>query len=60
MTDKVFDQSGLPIRRSTDFLPSVFKTDANSKFLGGVFDPLIQPGVLEKISGFIGRRYGKS
>lgn len=60
MTDKVFDQSGLPVRRSTDFLPSVFKTDANSKFLGGVFDPLIQPGVLEKISGFIGRRYGKS
>jgi hypothetical protein len=60
MTDKVFNQSGLPIRRSVEFLPSIFKTEANSKFLGGVFDPLIQPGVLEKLYGFIGRRYGKT
>jgi hypothetical protein len=60
MTDKVFKQSGLPIRRSVDFLPSIFKTEANAKFLGGVFDPLIQPGVLEKLYGFIGRRYGKT
>ncbi len=60
MTDKVFNQSGLPIRRTVDFLPSVFKTETNSKFLGGVLDPLVQPGVLEKLSGFIGKKYGKT
>ncbi len=60
MTDKVFNQSGLPIRRTVDLLPSVFKTTSNEKFFGGVFDPLIQPGVLEKLYGFIGRRYGKT
>ena len=60
MSDKIFVKSQLPIRRSVDFLPEVFKTETNSKFLGGVFDPLIQPGVLEKTVGYIGRRYGKT
>jgi len=60
MSDKIFSQSQLPIRRSVDLLPEVFKTDANSKFMAGVIDPLIQPGVLEKTVGYIGRRYGKT
>ena len=60
MSDKIFTQSQLPIRRSVDLLPEVFKTEANSKFLAGVVDPLIQPGVLEKTVGYIGRRYGKT
>ena len=60
MSDKIFSKSQLPIRRSVDFLPEVFKTETNSKFLGGVLDPLIQPGVLEKTVGYIGRRYGKT
>lgn len=60
MTDRIFTQSQLPIRRSVDLLPEVFKTESNSKFLAGVLDPLIQPGVLEKTVGYIGRRFGKT
>ena len=60
MSDKFFAKSQLPIRRSVDLLPEVFKTETNSKFMAGVVDPLIQPGVLEKTVGYIGRRYGKT
>jgi hypothetical protein len=60
MTDKIFSNSGLPIRRTTELLPSIFQTDANDKFLSGTFDPLVQPGALDKVVGYIGRRYGKT
>jgi len=60
MTEKVFTQSGIKIRRTVDLLPKIFQTGNNSKFLGGTLDPLVQPGVLEKLSGFVGRRYGKT
>ena len=60
MTDKIFSQSGVPIRRTVELLPSVFQTDANSKFLAGTLDPLVQPGTLDKTVGYIGRRYGKT
>lgn len=60
MANKVFPKSQLPIRRSVDFLPQVFQTDTNDKFLNGIFDPLIQPGTLEKTVGYVGRRYGKT
>ena len=60
MTDKIFSKSGLPIRRSVELLPSTFQTDTNDKFLSGAFDSLIQPGSLDKIVGYIGRRYGKT
>jgi len=60
MTDKIFSQSGLPIKRTIELLPSVFQTDANSKFISGVLDPLVQPGTLDKTVGYVGRRYGKT
>jgi hypothetical protein len=60
MADKNFPKSGLPIRRSVELLPTVFQTDTNDKFLSGVVDPLIQPGVLDKVVGYTGRRYGKT
>ena len=60
MADKKFPQSGLPIRQAVDLLPIVFRTDTNEKFLAGVVDPLIQPGVLQKNVGYVGRRYGKT
>jgi hypothetical protein len=60
MANKSFPKSNLPIRKSAELLPVVFQTDANDKFLSGVLDPLIQPGVLEKTTGFVGRRYGKT
>ncbi len=60
MADQIFPKSQLPIRRTVDLLPSVFRTETNAKFFGAVVDPLIQPGVLEKTTGYIGRRYGKT
>jgi len=57
---KVFPSSGIPIRKSSDFLPEIFQTEGNKKFLTGAFDPLTQPGVLDKITGYLGRRYGKT
>jgi hypothetical protein len=60
MSDKIFTKSQVPIRRTVDLLPEVFKTESNAKFMAGVIDPLIQPGVLEKTVGYIGRRYGKT
>ena len=60
MADKKFPVSQLPIRKSENFLPQTFQTENNKKFLSGVVDPLIQPGVAEKTTGYIGKRYGKT
>ena len=60
MADKKYPQSGLPIRKTVELLPSVFRSDTNDKFMSAVIDPLVQPGVLEKTVGYIGRRYGKT
>jgi hypothetical protein len=59
MADK-FPNSQLPIRRSVELLPVIFQTPANDKFLSAVVDPLIQPGLLDKVVGYVGRRYGKT
>jgi len=60
MADKFYPDSKIPIRRTVELLPTVFQTDTNDKFLSGVLDPLVQPGVLDKVVGYIGRRYGKT
>jgi hypothetical protein len=57
---KTFPNSQLPIRRSVELLPVIFQTPANDKFLSAVLDPLIQPGILDKVVGYIGRRYDKT
>ena len=59
MADK-FPKSGLPIRKTVELLPSIFRSDTNDKFMSAVVDPLVQPGSLEKLVGYIGRRYGKT
>ena len=45
MAKKVFTESDLPVRSTVELLPKVFQTETNDKFLSGVVDPLIQPGV---------------
>ena len=47
-------------RRSSDLLPRYFRTTANKKFLSSTLDQLMQPGVVEKVDGFIGRRDAKA
>lgn len=46
--------------RSIDFLPEVFRTDANKKFLGATLDQLIQEPDFRKVSGFVGRTLAPS
>jgi hypothetical protein len=60
MAQEIFPDSQLPIRRTVDLLPQVFQTEANNKFMSAVVDPLVQPGVLQKTVGYVGRRYGKT
>lgn len=60
MTKEIFPESGIPVRKTKDLLPQIFKTESNSKFLEGALDPLVQPGVLDKKVGYIGRRWGKT
>jgi hypothetical protein len=44
--------------RSVDFLPEIFKTTTNKKFLGSTLDQLIQEPKLKVTQGYIGRRSG--
>ena len=62
------DQNEYPIpagsdtgsRKSAQLLPRYFRTNANKKFLQSTLDQLTQPGVAEKLSGYIGRKTAKA
>tara|TARA_B110000503_G_scaffold143116_1_gene242654 strand:- start:5811 stop:21632 length:15822 start_codon:yes stop_codon:yes gene_type:complete len=59
------NESALPIpgndkRTSVDFLPKFFRSEANRKFLQSTLDQMIQPGVAEKLNGYIGRETAKA
>ena len=43
--------------KTLDFLPSIFKTTANQKFLNATLDQLVTEPKLKKINGFIGRQF---
>ena len=47
-------------RKSENHLPRYFRTNFNSKFLTSTLDQLIQPGVAEKLNGYLGRKTAKS
>ena len=47
-------------RKSESFLPRFFRTPSNKKFLNSTLDQLIQPGVVEKLNGYIGRETAKA
>jgi hypothetical protein len=44
-------------RRSTEFLPRVFQTDTNERFLGATLDHLITDSVNIPLNGYIGRTF---
>jgi len=63
------DQNEFPIqpgdnenekRTSLQHLPRYFRTVANKKFLNSTLDQLMQPGEIEKISSYFGRRDAKA
>ena len=47
-------------RRTSELLPQFFRTTANNKFLQSTLDQLTQPGVAEKIDGYLGRKTSKA
>lgn len=47
-------------RTTVNHLPKYFRTDFNKKFLQATLDQMIQPGVAEKINGFLGRKTAKA
>ena len=47
-------------RSTSDLIPKFFRTEANKKFLQGTIDQLVQPGVAEKLNGFVGRKTAKA
>ena len=58
--DTVLPDDGPQKRRSSDLLPRYFRSTANKKFLKATLDQLIQPGVAEKVSTYIGRQTSKA
>ena len=46
--------------RTLELLPSVFRTEANSKFLNATLDQLVSEPALERINGYVGRRFASS
>ena len=44
-------------RKTLNFLPEIFRTDTNKKFLGATLDQLISEPNLAKIDGFVGRKF---
>jgi len=47
-------------RESVNHLPKYYRSEFNKKFLHATLDQMIQPGSVEKISGFYGRKTAKA
>jgi hypothetical protein len=44
-------------RKTLNFLPEIFRSDTNKKFLGATLDQLISEPSLGKVDGFVGRKF---
>ena len=44
-------------RRTLDFLPSIFQTDTNKKFLSATLDQLISEPDFTRLNGYVGRKF---
>ena len=47
-------------QKSVALLPKYFRTQTNQKFLESTLDQMVQPGVAEKLNGFVGRKESKA
>ena len=50
----------MAVRKSIQFLPEIFRTETNKKFLNATIDQLISEPNLKKINGYIGRKLAPS
>lgn len=58
MADKV--TNSLTGSQGSDLLPRIYQSDANKKFIQATIDQLIQPGTVNKVNGYIGRKNAKA
>ena len=49
-------KDGVTLRRTIAHLPAFYRTDVNDRFLSSTLDQLIQPGKLDRLDGFVGRK----
>ena len=47
----------MAIIKTVNFLPSIFRTETNNKFLNATLDQLVSKPDFEKINGYIGRKF---
>lgn len=47
-------------RESVNHLPKYFRTNFNKKFLSSTLDQMLQPGVVENVNGFVGKKNAKA
>lgn len=47
----------MAVRKTRNFLPTVFQTDTNEKFLSATMDQLVSEPVLTTLYGYIGRKF---
>ena len=47
-------------RTSLEHLPRYFRTPQNKKFLSSTLDQFTNPGAIEKVNGFVGKREAKA
>ncbi len=50
----------MAVFKTIQFLPEVFRTDANRKFLNATMDQLFSEPKFKKINGYIGRKLSPS
>ena len=43
--------------KTINFLPEIFQTDTNKKFLNATFDQLLSEPNFKKVNGYIGRKF---
>jgi len=44
-------------RKTLNFLPTIFRTDTNRKFLGSTVDQLVNEPEIKRINGYVGRQF---
>jgi hypothetical protein len=54
------DLNGKNKRKNSSLIPRFYRTDSNKKFIQATLDQLMQPGVVKKLNGYIGRQNAKS
>ncbi len=47
----------MAVKKTINFLPTIFRSDVNSKFLSATMDQLVEEPNLVKLYGYIGRRF---